>query len=299
MPQHGIALLVIDMDGDGTKMDQASQHAAGTGGRRKLYIGIAVVILIVAGLLLFTQGGHASAPLTAYDNAVVSVSFLSRLNVPSNISNSIGIGTAEYLRVLSKIKNATALSSGGRPEVLYIGADYCPFCAAERWALIIALSRFGSFSNLHYMTSSATDYSPSTPTFTFYNSTYSSPYITFVSVEETTNQPSGAGYVQLQAPTQAQQNLLARYDVNQTIPFVLFANYSYLSGATYDPYSILYAKNWTAIAQELYNTSSAQSQSIMGSADLVTEQICSIDNNTPSSVCSQPYVQSIRRAVGS
>ncbi len=34
----------------------------------------------------------------------------------------------------------------GKPEVLFVGAEFCPFCAAERWPLIVALSRFGHFS---------------------------------------------------------------------------------------------------------------------------------------------------------
>ena len=42
------------------------------------------------------------------------------------------------------------LTSGGKPEMLYIGAEYCPYCAAERWAMIVALSRFGTFSGLRH-----------------------------------------------------------------------------------------------------------------------------------------------------
>ncbi len=36
----------------------------------------------------------------------------------------------------------------GKPEVLFVGAEFCPFCAAERWPLIVALSRFGRFTAL-------------------------------------------------------------------------------------------------------------------------------------------------------
>ncbi len=57
------------------------------------------------------------------------------------------------------------LVKDGKPEVLYIGA-YCPFCAAERWAAIVALSRFGTFSVLRTVHSSSTDVDASTPAFT-------------------------------------------------------------------------------------------------------------------------------------
>ena len=48
--------------------------------------------------------------------------------------------------------DAPALTADGKPEVLYVGAEYCPFCAAERWPVVVALSRFGTWSGL-----SATD----------------------------------------------------------------------------------------------------------------------------------------------
>ena len=44
-------------------------------------------------------------------------------------------------------------SATGKPEVLYVGAEFCPFCGAERWPLIVALSRFGHFTTLTNMQS--------------------------------------------------------------------------------------------------------------------------------------------------
>ena len=45
--------------------------------------------------------------------------------------------------------NARPLTSAGKPEVLYVATEYCPFCAAQSWPLIIALSHFGQFSGLN------------------------------------------------------------------------------------------------------------------------------------------------------
>ena len=36
----------------------------------------------------------------------------------------------------------------GRPGVVYVGSEFCPYCAADRWALVVALSRFGTFAHL-------------------------------------------------------------------------------------------------------------------------------------------------------
>jgi hypothetical protein len=95
------------------------------------------------------------------------------------------------------------------------GANYRPFCAAQRWAMIIALSRFGTFSGLTASHSSTSDVYPDTATFTFYGSSYASKYISFEAVEETENFRQGNSssqsvpYVTLQTPTAAEQALIA------------------------------------------------------------------------------------------
>ena len=57
--------------------------------------------------------------------------------------------------------------------------EYCPYCAAERWAMVNALARFGTFHNLGATASSSIDVNPSTPTFTFRGAGYSSPFVVF------------------------------------------------------------------------------------------------------------------------
>ena len=64
-----------------------------------------------------------------------------------------------------------------------MGAEYCPYCAAERWAMAVALSRFGTFSNLRLIHSSSADIYPNTPTLSFYKSSYTSKYVQFTPVE--------------------------------------------------------------------------------------------------------------------
>src|SRR5258706_4760621 len=105
------------------------------------------------------------------------------------------------------------------PEVFYMGAEYCPYCAAERWPMIIALSRFGTFSNLKTTSSSSSDVYPNTPTFTFHGATYTSQYVDFVSVETTDRNQNT-----LETPTAAQQALVNQYDTGGSIPLVDFCN---------------------------------------------------------------------------
>ena len=119
-----------------------------------------------------------------------------------------------------------------KPEVLYLGADFCPYCAAVRWPLIVALSRFGTFSGLRTTRSAIANRVgqhepyPATPTWTFYGSRYASRYLTFTAVELQTNipDPETGGYTGLQTLTAAQQELMTRYDSAGSIPFVDIGN---------------------------------------------------------------------------
>ena len=43
------------------------------------------------------------------------------------------------------------------PVVFFYGAEFAPYAAAERWPLILALSRFGTFHRLGLMQSSSDD----------------------------------------------------------------------------------------------------------------------------------------------
>jgi hypothetical protein len=52
--------------------------------------------------------------------------------------------------------------TSGKPIVLYVGGEFCPYSAAERWSPVVALSRFGAFSNLALLRSSSTDMFPDT-----------------------------------------------------------------------------------------------------------------------------------------
>src|SRR5947209_6405335 len=201
----------------------------------------------------------------------------------SNVSPSIlaAVGTGGQQKILKPVKGNVPLLTGptGKPEFFYAGAEYCPYCAAERWAVAVALSRFGTFSKLGETTSSATDVYPSTRTLTFYQSVYKSQYIDFVSVESLSNQPDGAGsYTVLQTPTADQQKLIDTYDGPPylssagSIPFIDIANQQLLQGANYSP-GDLANLSWDDIANDLSNPNSTVAKDILGSANYLTAAI--------------------------
>ncbi|HJZ09335.1 MAG TPA: DUF929 family protein, partial [Trebonia sp.] len=200
--------------------------------------------------------------------------------------------------------NGKPLTSGGKPEVLYVGAEYCPFCGAQRWAMIVSLSRFGTFSGLKTIHSSSSDTDPNTPTWSFYGSKYTSPYINFTPVEETTNERQGNSsdtsvpYVTLQTPTSAQQALLNQYDpgangYSGAIPFIDMGN-KYVEVGNMSPYgpTVIDGKTWSQIATALTQPNSAIAKGVLGSANYMTAGICKMTNNQPASACT-PAIQAL------
>jgi thiol-disulfide isomerase/thioredoxin len=191
-----------------------------------------------------------------------------------------------------------------KPEIFYAGAEYCPYCAAERWAMVVALSRFGTFSKLYQTTSSASDVYPNTPSFTFYHSEYTSQYIDFVSLEETTNQPDGSGgYTLLQTPTADQQKLINTYDAPPylsnagSIPFIDIANQYVMQGANYNP-QLLANHSWDDIARQLSDKNSDTTKAIVGSANYLTAAICIATKQQPASVCTAAPIPQIEQSLG-
>ena len=59
-----------------------------------------------------------------------------------------------------------------------------PYCATERWPLVVALSRFGTWNNLSASFSApAPEVNPNTATVSFHGATYSSQYVSFTGYE--------------------------------------------------------------------------------------------------------------------
>jgi hypothetical protein len=219
--------------------------------------------------------------------------------VPASTLDTVGSGSGSVTAKPTSI-SGSPLTANGKPEMLYIGAEYCPYCAAERWAMIVALSRFGTFSGLSTVHSASVDGAgnkepyPNTPTWTFYKSSYTSQYLTFTPVEGETNIPdkSNGFYTTLQAPTTAQQALLNKYDAppnvpsgNQgAIPFIDFGNKYMIAGASYNP-QVLTGLSWSTIATDLSNPSSPVAKAIGGTANYITAAICKLTGNQPASAC--------------
>jgi thiol-disulfide isomerase/thioredoxin len=252
---------------------------------------VVVVIAIVVALIVVKGLGSNSSASTASPGSgdTVTGALLPAsvdkdvTTVPTSALNTVGTGSVLSFvsKPLTAAKGGT-LTSGGKPEMLYIGAEFCPYCAAMRWSMAVALSRFGTLSPLHGTHSSSTDTDPNTPTLTFYKSSYTSPYLTFTPVENETR-----SHATLQNTTKAQQTIWAGNEAGGELgyPFIDFGGKYVITGPLYDP-AVLKGLTWAQVAADLHSDpSGAVAQGALGTANIITAAICKMTDGKPGAVC--------------
>src|SRR5215467_6596664 len=178
--------------------------------RRRILIAAGSIIAVVAVVVAFiVVKANSKPPASTASNGPTGAALASVVSdvtsVPASTTDKIGNGGGKVSSKPAAIKDGAPLTANGKPEMLYMGAEYCPYCAAERWSMIVALSRFGTFSGLTTTHSASVNGAgakepyPNTPTWTFANAKYTSSYLTFTPVAMQTNvpDPSTGGYTNL------------------------------------------------------------------------------------------------------
>jgi hypothetical protein len=250
---------------------------------------LVVVVLVVGGLVLvkLTSGGGKTTADTKSTTALPTSVLHGITTVPTATSDKVG---ATGATVPVSIK-APALTAGGKPKMLYIGAEYCPYCAAERWPVVVALSRFGTWSGLGAATSSSSDVFPSTPTLSFHGATFTSDFLTFTGYETT-----DSNRAPLDTPTAADQKIFDTYDrppyltgTAGGIPFIDIAGKYASSGASFGP-ELLAGKTRAEIAAAINDPSSKIGKAVLANANAITAAICQATGAKPANVCTSSGV---------
>jgi len=253
-------------------------------------MGACVLGAIVVGV---SGAGSASAQTDTTWQAAPTAVVRAVTTVPASVFDAVALQPSVTPPVV--LQGQPALEYGGKPGVLYISAEPCPLCAAERWAFLAATSRFGKWSRLGTAASASDDVDPNTQSFTFARASYSSPYLAIKTREilGSKKQPDG-NYAPLQAMTAQQKALVERYDTARyfpnnagSLPFLDFGNQSVVAGPSYDP-AILAGLTREQIATDLGDPTKATTKAIIGTANYLTAAICAIDGQRPAKVCKSP-----------
>ncbi len=231
--------------------------------------------------------------------ALTSVVSRAITSVPSTAADRAAaraLGSKRIALVGPKIEHRLApLVQDGKPEFLFATAEPCPFCAVQRWGTILALSRFGTFSHLSLMQSDTTE-SPTVQTFTFYGSTYTSRYVSFVPVELLSYIRQGRKFKPLQQLSDSQSKLMKQLNTTNRLPFSDIANQFVNVNSTVHP-RLVGSLTWTQLAGSIRRPASIPGQAIAGVAEVITAELCGATQGKPHSVCSDPEVARYKHAL--
>lgn len=277
----------------------------------------------------------SSYELSAINNAPnsnfeISGEKLLNLSIPGvHVQNSTYTGPLFEVG-LNRPPQVTSLIINGKPSVVYIGAISCIYCGENRWAMALALSRFGSFNNLYIGYSSIGDGDIPTLYWVPQNYTasagvkfgneYSSNYINFFSAEYDSPISSGFQFPATQDPisyfianatnssyAQAMEYMNSTH-LFQGTPFTLWGT-SLNMGA--DGVVLGNATSQTAISnrppltymthQQIFNQlhtfNSTFAYEEYAVADVYVAEVCHSISNT-ADVCSLPAIKTIESRMG-
>jgi len=218
----------------------------------------------------------------------------------------------------------------GKPSVIYLGSITCLFCSENKWAMALALSRFGNFSELFKGYSSFGD--GDLPTIYFaparYNSSgtdslgnfYSSKYINFISIED--ENPITAGFALNPMPVIAENinasgnlaykdafALINELGSNQSTafqgtPYTIWGAYQVGGADAVDlgnsmPKNQTFPLTYMTHAQVLSQLAHPDDQfayTEYAAADVYVAMVCSSINNT-APVCSLPAIKELETII--
>jgi hypothetical protein len=252
--------------------------------RRRLLVPIASVAAVLAIVVALVVVKLTSAGPTASESPAPASLLHQVTTVPASVLARVNTGQAAT--PLQTVKTpGQPLTIGGKPGIVFVSEESCPFCAAERWPLAVALAHFGTWSHLGMTRSSATDIYPGTATLSFRAAHYTSPELALRTTELTDNLGRP-----LQARTALDTKLIGTYDVppyvnsadqSGAVPFLDIANHDILAGAQYNP-QVLAGLSTAQIASQLSNPASPVAKAIDGSANVIITAINQVLHNTAS-----------------
>ena len=194
-----------------------------------------------------------------------------------------------------QIAAAPLLTVNGKPTVVYLGAISCVYCGENRWAMALALSRFGVFGNLFFGYSSLGDQDVPTVYWApaHYNETsavdfgnfFDGTYVNFLSIDYAS--PITAGFEMQTLPYFQQQatainntvyeratSLLVSLNNFAGTPYTIWGRYSVLGADATDFGDVTSTSTMTTSSSSASSTTSTTSTAtLLPLASMTHEQV--------------------------
>jgi thiol-disulfide isomerase/thioredoxin len=262
-------------------MDEGSKNPRHS---RWAWAGLAMVVLVIGGAvaLFFARGDGSGASATAASGSV-----------PAGTQRPADAASV----ALEQVRRGAGepLLDGGKPLIFFMGAEWCPFCASERWALVEATSRFGKWSGLGELESrSGQDFFPSLATYDLSRATYTSDYLSLRHKEVAT--VSGEP---LQKLGSFEERLVDEDDTLGSVPFLFAAGPPgrYTVELAYSP-NLLVGQSFDSLRKDVAAAAPTPAvEAIGGEADAITALICKLDGQQPAGVCTKGSIPALEAEI--
>lgn len=153
--------------------------------------------------------------------------------------------------------------------VFFLGAGFCPYCAAQRWAIVEALKNFGHWNNLVEDKSAAVEEKfLNVPTFSFAKAVFESDLIEFIGRET-----ADRNFESLQELSIDDQSILDVYNPDNMIPFLLIDGQFIRFGSGVKP-ELLQNLDHKTIRGELESNNSEIGRMIKEETKNITTLLC-------------------------
>jgi hypothetical protein len=262
---------------------------------------------VVASLVVFVPAAQAA---TRSDGSVPAPAQIAQLvtSVPASTLNEVGAGDSRNpitSPVFGISKGDGHFTSDGKPEIATVELAWCPHCAANSWALAVALSRFGTFTGLREI-NTGTYYCkvdqdpcvlnpaqcfPYTHGLSFFGAHYQSRYISFAAIVE-----QDVNGHNLENPTRREERSLSTLHEGKVVPALDVGGAWGFQGSGYDPVALAH-ETWSQIATSLAKPHNPIARVVDGLANLWTAAICEVTKGRPGSVCKSRGVRAAAAAV--
>ncbi len=193
-------------------------------------------------------------------------------------------------RVLGKFMHVTDQPlkiPSGKSLVYFMGSGFCPFCAAERWAIIKALEQFGEWEGLIEDKSASHDEKYlNVPTFNLARAKYQSDTVEFAGKEI-----ADRNFEPLQELDDKDYEILDTYNPDQMIPFLLVDGQYMQLGAGYSP-ELIQNMSHDKVKAELNNPGSLIGKAINTEIHNIVALLCKATGGK-GAACSSESIKSL------
>lgn len=209
------------------------------------------------------------------------------VNVPAADLEAIGIPGGVSGPVL--LPHQPVLTAEGKVEVAYVGGGWCPYCALGNWPLQVALSQFGTFTQLGGpVSSSLTDVYPGLESWSFTGAHYVSKYFKLDAFEtrpQSLSAPAGLS-------TLMKKYDRAPYTQSTGIPFIDLGDQFVVIGSPTNVAPLLHLSR-AQVAADLRHPHSTVARTVDGAANYLVAAMCLTPGASSAPICASKFAQRI------